>query len=151
VKLPCIALTAPARGGRGDNRKERGEDHAEADFLALHVAAAETEGMHQRVTGSFCPIGDADADDEQSAHGRKDRPALTLVPDHAAKRWSILRRWQRSPPSGSGWRSHPGSRTDGGVGIEEAAAVCAEHLDGKLRGNRADSDRLLGIFQASWQ
>ena len=34
-----------------------------------------------------------------------------------------------------------------GVGVEEAAAVGAEHLDRDLRGDRADRDGLLGAFQ----
>ena len=34
-----------------------------------------------------------------------------------------------------------------GVGVEEAAAIGAEHLDGDLRGDRADGDRLLGAFE----
>ena len=34
-----------------------------------------------------------------------------------------------------------------GIGVEEAAAVGAEHLDRDLRGDRADRDGLLGAFQ----
>src|ERR1019366_7905742 len=34
-----------------------------------------------------------------------------------------------------------------GIGIEEAAAIGAEHLDRHLRGNRPDRDGLLGAFQ----
>ena len=34
-----------------------------------------------------------------------------------------------------------------GIGVEEAAAICAEHLDRDLRGDRADCDRLLGALQ----
>ncbi len=34
-----------------------------------------------------------------------------------------------------------------GVGVEEAAAIGAEHLDGDLRGDRANRDGLLGAFQ----
>ena len=34
-----------------------------------------------------------------------------------------------------------------GIGIEEAAAIGAEHLDGDLRGDRADRDGLLGAFE----
>ena len=33
------------------------------------------------------------------------------------------------------------------VGVEEAAAIGAEHLDGDLRGDRAYGDGLLGAFQ----
>ena len=35
----------------------------------------------------------------------------------------------------------------GGIGVEEAAAVGAEHLDGDLRGHGPDGNRLLGAFQ----
>ena len=34
-----------------------------------------------------------------------------------------------------------------GIGVEEAAAIGAEHLDRDLRGDRADRDGLLGAFQ----
>ena len=34
-----------------------------------------------------------------------------------------------------------------GVGVEEAAAIGAEHLDGDLRGDRAERDRLLRAFE----
>ena len=34
-----------------------------------------------------------------------------------------------------------------GIGVEEAAAIGAEHLDRDLRGDRADCDGLLGAFQ----
>src|SRR6516164_1996283 len=34
-----------------------------------------------------------------------------------------------------------------GIGVEEAAAIGAEHLDGDLRGHRADRDGLLGAFE----
>ena len=34
-----------------------------------------------------------------------------------------------------------------GIGVEEAAAIGAEHLDRHLRGDRADRDGLLGAFQ----
>ena len=33
-----------------------------------------------------------------------------------------------------------------GIGIEEAAAICAEHFDGDLGSDRADRDALLGAF-----
>jgi hypothetical protein len=34
-----------------------------------------------------------------------------------------------------------------GVGVKEAAAIRAEHLDRDLRGDRADRDGLLGTFK----
>ena len=34
-----------------------------------------------------------------------------------------------------------------GIGVEEAAAIGAEHLDRDLRSDRADGDGLLGAFQ----
>src|SRR5215831_4181097 len=36
-----------------------------------------------------------------------------------------------------------------GVGVEEAAAIGAEHLDGDLRGDRTNRDGLLGALQRS--
>ena len=73
---------------------------------------------------------------------------MTLVTDHAAEH--------------IGERGAKGEDRDGleevrkcgrvfegvsGVGIEEAAAVGAKHLDGDLRGHRANGDGLLSAFQ----
>jgi hypothetical protein len=137
-----------ARCGGGDNGEQRRGDDAEADFLAFHVTAGKTHRAQGVVAVSFGPIGDDHAADEQDAHHGEDGPALALVADHAAEhvghrgadredqdnleevrqRGRILERMRR-------------------VGVEEPAAVGAEHLDRDLRGDRADRDGLLGTLK----
>ncbi|MEY9245258.1 hypothetical protein ABIF27_005913 [Bradyrhizobium elkanii] len=137
-----------AGGGGGDHGKQRGRDDAEADLLALHVAPGEAERVQRRGAVGLRPIGDGDAGDEQDAHHGEDRPAVALVTDHAAEhvghggaeredrdhlhevrqRGRILERMRR-------------------VGVEEAAAIGAEHLDRNLRGDRSERDALLAAFQ----
>ena len=54
-------------GGHGGEQRRAGE--AEADLLALHIAAGRIDacGMQHRRTGGLGPIGDADADDQDQA------------------------------------------------------------------------------------
>jgi len=61
---------------------------AEADLLALHVAAGEAERIEAGGAVGFGPVGHGDAGDEQHAHHGQDGPALALVADHAGRtRW----------------------------------------------------------------
>jgi hypothetical protein len=104
--------------------------------------------VHQRIAGGFRPVGDGGARDEQHAHGGEDRPALALVADHAAEDVGEGRADRED-------RDHLDHVRDGArvfegmrrVGVEEAAAIGAEHLDGELRGDRAERDGLLRPFQ----
>ncbi|MGY3120787.1 hypothetical protein ACVWXQ_004724 [Bradyrhizobium sp. S3.14.4] len=137
-----------ARGGRGHHGEQRGCDDAEADFLALHVAAGQAECMHHRGAVGFRPVGDGDTGDEQHAHHREDRPALALVADHAAEHIGHGRADQEDREHLHEVRQRRRVLEGmGGVGIEEAAAIGPEHLDRDLRGHRADRDGLLGAFE----
>ena len=137
-----------AGGGGGDDREERRERRAEADLLALHVGAVDPERVHERVARGLGPVGDADAGDEEQAYGGEDRPALALVPDHAAE--DVGERGAERED-----RYHQQQVCDrrrvlervGSVDVEEAAAVGAEHLDRDLRGDRAGGDGLPGAFE----
>ena len=137
-----------ARRRRGDDGEQRRADDAEADFLAFHVAAGEAQRIERGGAVGFGPVAERDAGDKQDAHDGQDRPALTLVADHAAEH------------IGQACAEHEdGQHLDEvrqrgrvlermrGVGVEEAAAIGAEHLDGDLRGDRADGDGLSGAFQ----
>jgi hypothetical protein len=106
------------------------------------------EGMHQRIAGSFRPVGDADADQEQHEHAGEDRPALPLIADHAAEDVGerCTDREDRHHLDQVGDRVRVFERMRR-VGVEEAAAIGAEHLDRQLRGNRADGNRLLGALE----
>ncbi len=46
---------------RGDDRKQRRRNDAEADFLAFHVAAGQPERMERGGAVGFRPVGDDDA------------------------------------------------------------------------------------------
>ena len=138
---------AAGRGG-GDDREQCRQGDAEARLLAFHVAAVDAERMHQRIAGGFRPVTDGDTGDEQDAHRGQDRPALALVADHAAEDVGQRRaeREDRHHLDQVGDRVgiFEGMR---GIGVEEAAAIGAEHLDGDLRGHRTDRDRLLRTFE----
>ncbi|ENN88782.1 hypothetical protein RHSP_23431 [Rhizobium freirei PRF 81] len=138
-----------AAGCRGrDDGEQRGGSDAEANFLAFHIAALDAKRMDQRIACCLGPVGHDHAGDEQRAHRGQDGPALTLAADHAAEDVG-----QRSTDGED--RQHldeVGERVRvlermSGVGVEETAAIRAEHLDGKLRGNRANGDRLLHAFE----
>ena len=94
------------------------------------------------------PVADRDAGDEQHAHHGEDRPALPLVADHAAEHVGQRRadREDREHLHEVRQRRRVLERMRG-IGVEEAAAVGAEHLDRDLRGDRADRDGLLGAFE----
>ncbi len=95
------------------------------------------------------PVGDGDAGQEQHAHRGEHRPALALVADHAAERVG-QRRAEREDRDASArsWSARVGfSNGCARVGVEEAAAVGAQHLDHLLRGDRAQRDGLLGALQ----
>ena len=138
-----------AAGGRGgDHREQRRGDDAEADFLAFHVAAGEAERVeHGRAIG-FRPVADRHAGDEQHAHDGENRPALALVADHAAEHIGerCAEREDREHLDEIRQRGRVLERMRG-IGIEEAAAIGAEHLDRDLRGDRPHRDGLLGAFQ----
>ena len=60
-------------------------DYAEADLLALHVAAGQPERIEAGRALGFGPVAERDAGDEEHAHHGEDGPALPLVADHAAE------------------------------------------------------------------
>ena len=82
------------------------------------------------------------------AHDGEDRPALALAADHAAEHVGECRADREDRPhlEQVGQRARVLERMRR-VGVEEAAAVGAELLDGVLRGDRPLRDDLLGAFQ----
>ena len=104
--------------------------------------------MKRVVAVRFGPVADDDAGDEQHAHDGEDRPALALVADHAAEHVGErgADREDRDHLHEVRQRGRVLERMRG-IGVEEAAAIGAEHLDRDLRGDRADRDGLLGAFQ----
>src|SRR6185437_2950697 len=118
-------------GSRGDHGEQRGRDNAEADFLAFHIAAGQAKRVQHGSAVGLGPIGDGDAGDEQHAHDGEDRPALALVADHPTEHVGHGRADREDQDHLQKIRQRcrvlEGMR---GVGIEEAATIGAEHLDG---------------------
>ncbi|KAG1241117.1 hypothetical protein G6F68_017003 [Rhizopus microsporus] len=145
------AVDRAAGGGRGDDGEQRRRGDAEARFLAFHVAArrerghcAVGAGLGRHGVGLLLKVGGAQGEDgEQHRHRRQDRDALAPAAHHLAEgeaqrggdrqnrqhlqevrqRRRVLERMRR-------------------VGVEEAAPVGAQQLDGFLRGDRAHRQRL---------
>ena len=151
------AVDRTARGGRRDHGEQRGLGDAEAHLLALHVAAGLQARRRLRVdaecgdAGIAVGFGGVDrerAAQPQHAHHRQDRPALALVADHAAEHVGE----RRADREDQHHLHEVGERVGilermRGIGVEEAAAVGAQHLDDFLRGDRTLGDHLPGAFQ----
>ena len=137
-----------ARGVGGHHREQRTRGDAEADLLAFHVAASDAELMQDGVAGGLLRVADRDARQEQHDHRRQDRPALARVIHRTAEQ-------PGEPEADQEDRQHlhhvgPIARVlerVGGIGVKEAAAVGAEHLDRFLGGDRPQRDRLTRAFQ----
>ena len=146
-----------AAGRIGCHRREQSRiGDAEAHLLAFHIAAGlqggrrlvDVERGKSRIARCLANIDGRDAGDEEKTHDREDRPALALIADHAAEDIG-QRRADREDQDhlnqiGQRVRVFEGMRR---IGVEEAAAIGAHHLDDFLRGDRALRDDLLGAFQ----
>ena len=108
----------------------------------------EPQRIKRRGAVGFGPIGDGDAGNKQHAHDGEDRPALPLIADHAAEHVGQRRadREDRQHLHEIGQRRRILERM-GRIGVEEAAAIGAEHLDRDLRRHGANRDGLLGAFE----
>ena len=135
------------RGRGGNGRKECRGGHAEAHFLALHIAARDTKRMVHRVTGRFRAIRHRNATGEQQQHRRQDRPALPDIADRLAK-------GDRQPRAEHEHAEQLHKIADRRrvfervrrIGVEEAAAIGAEQLDRELRRHRPERDDLFGTL-----
>ena len=99
---------------------------------------------HRPVMGDLVADVYADADQGEKSHHRDDRPSLPPVAHHPPERprQRETDRQQKVDLDPVGPRRRVLERM-GGVGVEEAAAVRSQFLDGLLRGDRATGDRLL--------
>ena len=93
-------------------------------------------------------VTDDGSGEEQHAHHGEDGPALPLVADHAAEHVGQrgAEREDRDDLHVIRQRGRILERMRG-IGVEEAAAIGAQHLDRDLRRDRADRDGLLGAFE----
>ena len=148
MKLSCMALTAPQEAAVVTTAKSAESAGPKRTSLPSMLPPSIAERVDERVACGLGPVGDADAGEEEDAHGGEDRPALALVADHAAE--DVGERGAEGED-----RHHLQEvRERGrvlermrGVGVEEAAAVGAEHLDRDLGGDRADGDGLARAFE----
>ena len=136
---------------RGNGGEQAGIGDAEAGFLAFHVAAAlhggdGLVGTQPGKQGVALLLEGHRADrkhQENHRHGREYRPALARIADHAAESEAERGRDQEDRQHldevGQRRRVLVGMRR---VGVEEAAAVGAEHLDRFLRGDRTHGQGL---------
>ena len=85
VKQSCMALTAPHEAAVVMTANRARVDDAEADLLALHVAAGQAECVERVVAVRLGPVADATPPMKMIAHDGEDGPALALVADHAAE------------------------------------------------------------------
>ena len=103
-----------------------------------------------RITFPFRPHHQRDADHEDQRHGPQKGASLTAVVDHIAKgkteRGGDQEDRQHFDKVGQrGWVFKRMRR----VGVEEATAVSAEHLNGFLRRHRPHRQKLFCPFQRS--
>ena len=125
-----------ARGRRGHRREQgRGRD-AETQLLALHVAQGRVhaQSRQQGVARTFGPGHGHHGGHKDQHHGRQDGPSLPEVSNHPPERETQGRGNQED-------RQHLHQVGEGRgvfirvcrVGIEEAAAIGSQQLDGLLR------------------
>ena len=147
-----------AGGGGGEQAGGRG---AEPDLLALHVAAGlpvtdllrdvDAEVVDRLVAADLEAGGDGHGARPEQEHGAEHDPALLLVLHHAAVG---VREGERDEQDDAhlhevGEAVGVGERV-GGVGVEGAAAVRADLLDGLLPGERTAGDRLGAPARGWW-
>ena len=128
-----MAFTAPHDAAVVITANRADAGNAETGFFALHIAAGKAERIERVVAVRFGGIAGDHATDEEHAHDGQNRPALTLVANHAAE-YVGQRRAERED------RDHLDEiRQRGrvlkwmrGIGVEEAAAIGAEHFDRDL-------------------
>ena len=138
---------ARARGRRGEKRAHRG---AETNFLAFHIAARgiDADRCQQRIAVRFGPIGDANAGDEHNAHGDRDRSSLPEIENRASK----CEHGREGDNEDGPYLEHVGEGVGvfermRGIGVKEAAAICAKLLDRLLARHWANGYDLLGSLK----
>jgi hypothetical protein len=161
VNESCIALTAPQDAAVVIGRKKGRIGDTEAHFLAFHVAVGQGGGGHARriavadlrQQGIALLLegdgGDGKGDEEQGHRG-KHRPALAFVADDAAE--GNAQRAGNQEDRQHLQEVHQRRRVLEGVcrvGVEEAAAVGAKHLDRLLRSNRTHRQGLRRVEAGS--
>ena len=143
-----------AAGGGGDDGEQGRGDDAKACLFTFHIAArlqgtgglVHAQRCQQRVALLLEGGGRDYCDHKEEAHRGQNRPALAVIAHHAAKHQAQRggdqedRQHLQQVAGGRGILERVGR-----VGVEEAATVGAQHLDGQLRGHGAHGQRLGGL------
>ncbi|MNE41756.1 hypothetical protein D3C80_1358440 [compost metagenome] len=138
-----------AGGRRGDHRVQTAGKNAETALFAFHIDVAVDTELHKvRVAMPFSPHHQRGADHKNQRHRPEQRAPLAAVVHHIAKGKAECGGDQED-------RQHLHKVSQRGgvfervrrVGIEESAAVCAEHFDGFLRGHRPHRQHLFYPFK----
>ncbi len=130
VKLSCIALTAPQLASVVTVANSAEAATPKRTSLPSMLPPGMPSAWRLGLPAALRPIGEAGAGEEQHEHRGEDRPALPPVADRAAEhvRQPCAEREDRQHLDEVGPRARVLERVRR-VGVEEAAAVGAEHLD----------------------
>ncbi len=147
----CTPFTAPQLASVVTVAKSADIGDAEAHFFAFHVSAglhrggALIGGVQQRIPSRLGPIRHGHAGKKHGDHRQPDGPAVAARTGHKSERVGERRRNGENQKKLDKICQRRGIfERMRAVGVEEAAAVRAEHLDRFLRGHRALRDDLLG-------
>ena len=144
VKLSCMAFTEPFEAAVVTVAHSADDGDAKADLLALHVPGRLVHAEAERSSG--LPPCSADAQSEQQRNDERDHRAnstqpcrrdRTMAPKVKQSAAGMSRMASSSTKLLSGVGFSNGMRR---VGVEEAAAVRPELLDGDLRGHGTERD-----------
>ena len=145
-----------AAGVSGDGGEEGGVGDAKADFFPFHVASGLGSGcgrgdmllvdvVEEGIALGFGVVAGESSSEPENGHGGEDSPAVPRGASHLAKgdgeRCGDEEDGKHLQEVGEGRGVLEGVGT---VGVEEAAAISAEHLDGFLRGDGTLRDGLGG-------
>ena len=134
-------IDRPAGGGGGGHGKETAAGQAETHLFALHVAARYAHGRHLRIAACLRPLQGGKGDDEEKEHRREESPALPGVARHFTEGVGEGGRDEQDQEDLQEIGERRGVLEGvGGVGVEKAAAVGAQFLDGLLGGDRPHRD-----------
>ena len=151
VNESCMPFTAPQLASVVVVAKSAVEAIPKRTSFALHVAAGLrragvlVDAVQQRIAASLRRISDRDARQAQNRHRGPDGPAVALRARHSAERVREARaeREHHHDLHEIGQRRRIFERMRA-IGVERAAAVRAENLDGFLRSERSLRDHLVG-------
>ena len=146
-----------AAGGIGRDGCEEGRiGDAEPHLLAFHIAAGlkrawrgiDGQARESRIAAAFGGIDGERPGQKQNAHDGEDRPALALLADHPAEHIGQRRANRKDQHHldeiGERVGVLVGMRR---IGVEEAAAIGAQHFDDFLAGHRTLGDHLFAAFE----